>query len=55
LQGVGAKTADTLHEAGIRTFEALAAHTEEEIRDRAESIPPFANVESWIEQADART
>lgn len=55
LQGVGAKIADRLHEAGFTTFADLANTTPSEIRNRIDELPPFVNTMAWIEQAAERT
>jgi predicted flap endonuclease-1-like 5' DNA nuclease len=55
IQGIGPKMAFRLREAGILTFEDMAASTSDEIRDMMGGLPSFADVDSWIEQAKEKT
>ncbi len=51
LKGIGPKTAAQLRDAGIVTFQDLAAHSPDEIRNMLSELPAFVDVDSWVEQA----
>jgi len=51
LKGIGPKTGAQLREAGIVTFQDLAAYTADEIRQMLTDLPAFVDVESWVAQA----
>ncbi len=51
LKGIGPKTAAQLRDAGIVTFQDLAAHSPDEIRNMISELPAFIDVDSWVEQA----
>ncbi len=52
INGIGPVYAKRLAEAGITTFETLAAQSSESLAEIAEL--PLANTADWIEQAKAR-
>jgi len=54
IQGIGPKMAFRLREKGLRTFEDLATASADEIRKLMGGLPSFADVDSWIEQAQSQ-
>ncbi len=53
ITGIGPTYAKRLHEAGVSTFAALAALPADEVRAITKASGKSADVDSWIEQANA--